>query len=146
MPRKTRRNKRRDALTSDAIAFLEGRNSFTQFKDHEELVALWIAHGDETIAEWDIAGKYKSGGPRLNGETRVGESRLGLCRKDSKRLEELGGSPRTCFAILKVRRKSKQDYFCGRAPFMPEYLTTPATKTPLHRGGLRSLQRKATDE
>jgi hypothetical protein len=54
MPRKTRRNKRRDALTADAIAFLEGRNSFTQFKDHEELVALWLAHGDEKIAEWDM--------------------------------------------------------------------------------------------
>jgi hypothetical protein len=26
----------------------------TQFKDHEELVALWLAHGDETIAEWDM--------------------------------------------------------------------------------------------
>jgi hypothetical protein len=54
MPRKTRRNKRRDALTADAIAFLEGRNSFTQFKDHDEIVALWLTHGDEKIAEWDI--------------------------------------------------------------------------------------------
>jgi len=61
MPRKTRRYKRRDALTSDAIAFLEGRNSFTQFKDHEELVALWLAHGDETIAEWDMQENTRPG-------------------------------------------------------------------------------------
>jgi hypothetical protein len=58
------------------------------------------------------------------------EPSRGLCRKDSKRLGELGGSPRTCFAILKVRRKSRQAYFCGRAPFIPEYLTTLSTETP----------------
>ncbi len=54
MPIKRRNNKRRAELTADAIAFLEGRNSFTQFKDHDELVALWLAHGNETIATWDM--------------------------------------------------------------------------------------------
>jgi len=54
MPRKLRSSKKRAALTDDAIKWLEGSGpSFTQFKDHEELVALWQAHGDETIATWD---------------------------------------------------------------------------------------------
>ncbi len=52
---KKRIDKKRAALTDDAIKWLEGSGpSFTQFKDHEELVALWLAHGDDTIAEWDM--------------------------------------------------------------------------------------------
>ena len=52
---KKRLDKRRAALTDDAIKWLEGSGpSFYQFKDHEELVALWQAYGDETIAEWDM--------------------------------------------------------------------------------------------
>ena len=65
------------------------------------------------------AGKYKTSGPRLNGETRVGESRLGLCRKDSKRLKELGGSPRTCFAIEKYGANQSKTIFAAERRSSP---------------------------
>jgi hypothetical protein len=54
MPVKRRTNKRRDALTDDARAWLEGRPSFYAFKDHDELLAFWEAHGDENVATWDL--------------------------------------------------------------------------------------------
>jgi hypothetical protein len=42
-------------LSADARKWLEGSGpSFTQFKDHDELVALWLAHGDESVATWDM--------------------------------------------------------------------------------------------
>ena len=42
-------------LSADTRKWLEDSGpSFTQFKNHEELVALWLAHGDDTIAEWDM--------------------------------------------------------------------------------------------
>jgi hypothetical protein len=52
---KKRLDKRREALTDDARAWLEGRPSFYAFKDHDELLALWNAHCDETVATWDLA-------------------------------------------------------------------------------------------
>jgi hypothetical protein len=55
MPRKIKSHKRRAALTDDNIKWLEGSGpSFTQFKQHEELVALWLAHGDPDVATWDM--------------------------------------------------------------------------------------------
>jgi hypothetical protein len=56
MPVKRRTNKRREALTEDARAWLEGRPcGFFEFKGHDELLALWDAHCDETVATWDLA-------------------------------------------------------------------------------------------
>jgi hypothetical protein len=52
---KRRWDKRRAALTDDAIKWLVGSGaSFYQFKDHEELVALWQTYGDESVAAWDM--------------------------------------------------------------------------------------------
>jgi hypothetical protein len=53
MPARRRSNKRRDALSDDAIAFLEGRPSFTQFKDDAFLADLLEKYGDTSIATWD---------------------------------------------------------------------------------------------
>jgi hypothetical protein len=39
---------------TNAVPLISPVAIITQFKDHEELVALWLAHGDETIAEWDM--------------------------------------------------------------------------------------------
>ena len=51
---KKRLDKRRAALTDDAIRWLEGSGpSFYQFKDHDELVALWEMYGDASIATWE---------------------------------------------------------------------------------------------
>jgi hypothetical protein len=50
---KKRLDKRRSALSDDAIAFLEGRPSFTQFKDDAYLADLWDKYGDTSIATWD---------------------------------------------------------------------------------------------
>ena len=52
MPVKRRANKRRDELTDDARAFLEGRPSFTQFRDDAYLADLWDKHGDNSVATW----------------------------------------------------------------------------------------------
>ncbi len=41
------------SLTDDAIAFLEGRPSFTQFKDDAYLADLWEKYGDTNVATWD---------------------------------------------------------------------------------------------
>lgn len=54
MPVRRRNDKRREVLTEDARAWLEGRPSFYTFKDHNELLALWEARGDETVATWDL--------------------------------------------------------------------------------------------
>ena len=49
-----KRTKSTAGLSEDARKWLEDTGpSFTQFKNHEDLVALWLAHGDETIATWD---------------------------------------------------------------------------------------------
>jgi hypothetical protein len=53
MPVRRRTDKRRDALSDDAIAFLEGRPSFTQFKDDAFKADLWERFGDPTVATWD---------------------------------------------------------------------------------------------
>jgi hypothetical protein len=50
MPVRRRTDKRRDALSDDAIAFLEGKPSFTQFKDDAYLADLWERYGDVSIA------------------------------------------------------------------------------------------------
>jgi hypothetical protein len=50
-----KRTKSTAGLSSDAKAWLEGSGpSFTQFKNHDELVALWKAYGNENIATWDM--------------------------------------------------------------------------------------------
>jgi hypothetical protein len=56
---KKRLDKRRNALSDDEIAFLEGRPSFTQFRDDAYLADLWEKYGDTRIATWDI-GKHSS--------------------------------------------------------------------------------------
>ena len=53
MPVRRRTDKRRDELTDDARAFLEGRPSFTQFKDDAYLADLWEKYGDPNVATWD---------------------------------------------------------------------------------------------
>jgi hypothetical protein len=54
MPRKIKSNKRRAALTDDAIRWLEGSGpSFTQFKDDAYLADLWEKYGDTSVATWD---------------------------------------------------------------------------------------------
>jgi hypothetical protein len=50
---KKRLDKRRDALTDDAIAFLEGKPSFTQFKDDAYLADLREKYGDTNVATWE---------------------------------------------------------------------------------------------
>ena len=47
---KKRIDKKRAALTDDAIAFLEGRPSFTQFKGDAYLADLWEKYGDTNVA------------------------------------------------------------------------------------------------
>jgi hypothetical protein len=55
MPVKRRTNKRREALTEDARAWLEGRPcGFFEFKGHDELFPLWQVYGDPTVATWDM--------------------------------------------------------------------------------------------
>ena len=55
MARKIRNNKRRDALTADAIAWLAGEPcGFFEFKPDDELLALWEAFGDADVATWDM--------------------------------------------------------------------------------------------
>jgi hypothetical protein len=54
MPVRRRNDKRREALTDDALAWLSGKPSFYAFKDHDDLLALWRAHGDENVATWDL--------------------------------------------------------------------------------------------
>jgi hypothetical protein len=52
---KRRTNKRRDELTENARAWLEGRPcGFWEFRDYAGLVALWQEHGDPDVAEWDM--------------------------------------------------------------------------------------------
>jgi hypothetical protein len=54
MPVKRRTNKKRDALSEDARAWLEGREcGLFGFKHFAELIPLWEAYGDETVATWD---------------------------------------------------------------------------------------------
>ena len=63
---KRRVNKRRDELTSDARAWLEGRPcGFFEFKSHDELVPLWERYGDPTSGTWDMGANSKpvSNGP-----------------------------------------------------------------------------------
>src|SRR5260370_22119815 len=50
---KRRTNKKRAELTANAIAFLEGRSSFTQFKDDAYLADLWEKYGDTSVATWE---------------------------------------------------------------------------------------------
>jgi hypothetical protein len=53
MPRKIRNKKRRDALTSDARCWLEGKScGFFEFKHDDELFPLWENYGDTENFFW----------------------------------------------------------------------------------------------
>jgi hypothetical protein len=55
MAARRRTDKKRTGVGDNAFAWLEGRPcGFFEFKPHDELVALWLAHGDTNIAEWDL--------------------------------------------------------------------------------------------
>ena len=55
MPVKRRTNKKRDALSEDALAWLEGRPcGFFEYKRHDELIPLWEKYGDPEVATWDM--------------------------------------------------------------------------------------------
>jgi len=55
MPVKRRTNKKRDALSEDAHAWLEGRPcGFFEFKRHDELIPLWEKYGNPDVATWDM--------------------------------------------------------------------------------------------
>jgi hypothetical protein len=57
---KKRLDKRREPLTHDARAWLEGRPcGFWEFRDHAGLVKLWQAHGDTSVATWDGSERTK---------------------------------------------------------------------------------------
>jgi hypothetical protein len=50
---KRRKNKRRDGLTENARAWLEGRPcGFFKFKSKDELAALWEQYGDKKTLFW----------------------------------------------------------------------------------------------
>ena len=54
MPVKRRVTKRREALCEDAERWLRGEPSgFLEFKDTDELAALWAEFGDPKVAVWD---------------------------------------------------------------------------------------------
>jgi hypothetical protein len=60
MPVKRRNNKRRLELSDDARAWLEGRPcGFFEFKHPDELIPLWLAHGDSKAATWDMGSHSK---------------------------------------------------------------------------------------
>jgi hypothetical protein len=64
MPVKRRTNKRREALCEDAERWLRGEPSgFFEFKDADDLAALWAEYGDPAVAY---------------GTTRQGCRRLGI--------------------------------------------------------------------
>jgi hypothetical protein len=50
-----KRTKSTAGLSSDARAWLEGSGpSFHQFKPHAELLEIWRAYGNESVATWDM--------------------------------------------------------------------------------------------
>jgi hypothetical protein len=54
MPVKRRTAKRREQLSEDAEKWLRGEPSgFFEFKDVDELAALWAEYGDPKVAVWD---------------------------------------------------------------------------------------------
>jgi hypothetical protein len=54
MPVKRRTTKRREQLCDDAKRWLIGEPSgFFEFKDADELAALWAEYGDPNVAVWD---------------------------------------------------------------------------------------------
>ena len=56
MPVKRRTSKRREHLCKDAEKWLRGEPSgFFEFKNADELAALWAEYGDPEVAEWDDA-------------------------------------------------------------------------------------------
>jgi hypothetical protein len=70
MPVKRRINKRREALCEDAERWLRGEPcGFFEFKDADELAALWAEYGDPEVAEWDDEAKMpRASKPRLFGK------------------------------------------------------------------------------
>jgi hypothetical protein len=66
VPVKRRTNKRREQLCEDAERWLRGEPcGFFEFKDADELAALWAEYGDPKVAEWDDEAKM----PRARKET-----------------------------------------------------------------------------
>jgi hypothetical protein len=56
VPVKRRTAKRREQLSEDAERWLRGEPSgFFEFKNADELAALWAEYGDIEVAEWDDA-------------------------------------------------------------------------------------------
>jgi hypothetical protein len=54
VPVKRRTAKRREQLSEDAERWLRGEPSgFFEFKNADELAALWAEYGDPKIAVWD---------------------------------------------------------------------------------------------
>jgi hypothetical protein len=76
---KRRTNKKRAELTADAIAFLEGRPSFTQFKDDAYLADLWEKHGDTSVATWDEGNSRPRAVADQKNKTPAGGADRGLC-------------------------------------------------------------------
>jgi hypothetical protein len=54
MPVRRRNDKRRNAISPNEAAWLEGNHDcgFVEFKHHEELQTLWDAHGDHDSLFW----------------------------------------------------------------------------------------------
>jgi hypothetical protein len=66
VPVKRRTFKRREQLCEEAERWLRGEPSgFFEFKDADELAALWAEYGDPKVAEWDDEAKM----PRARKET-----------------------------------------------------------------------------
>jgi hypothetical protein len=65
MPVKRRTNKRREQLCEDGERWLRGEPcEFFEFKDADELAALWAEFGDPEVAVWD----EEAGMPRARTE------------------------------------------------------------------------------
>lgn len=55
MPVRRRNDKRRDAVDEDTLMWLHGSDrSWFQFASFEERKACWEAHGDPSVAMWDM--------------------------------------------------------------------------------------------
>jgi len=71
MPVKRRTSKRREHLCEDAEKWLRGEPSgFFEFKNADELAALWAEYGDPEVAEWDDAAQ-KPRARRLHNRARA---------------------------------------------------------------------------
>jgi hypothetical protein len=65
MPVKRRSTKRREELSDCAQRWLRGEPSgFFEFKDADELGALWAEYGDPKVAVWDEGARKPRGRDR----------------------------------------------------------------------------------